>query len=191
MQDFHELCLSLLRRLVQTVLFVAESRIKARKVQRPKTKLVVWRRDVEAAVASLALTGNSNEFWAKCPRRLRLNVFAEEHGTVPEDETDFMDYDDVESELRPGGNSGGPETTDEVGGDAETDETAESSESDIMDEEVEMAEHHILSVSDKRKGRQHAETQHRQEGEAEAADQQVSFRQRDGSLGSYGTANSR
>ncbi|KAI0861900.1 hypothetical protein F4860DRAFT_474122 [Xylaria cubensis] len=115
LSDLYALAVSVTRRLVVSALYVAESRIRRNSfevVQRKrKTKISV--EDVIAAVSSLGMKQNSNEFWARCARRLQLDVVndttGEDNSTDEEDEefhTDSeqgMDSDDqlsrtVESE---------------------------------------------------------------------------------------------
>ncbi|GJC88275.1 RNA polymerase I-specific transcription initiation factor rrn5 [Colletotrichum liriopes] len=97
LQDFHSLLVSITKRLVLTTLFVAESRIRGKRRVEPSTRNLVRRKDVEAAVASLGMKHNSDEFWAKCARRLRLEVWDSEE---EDKEEEPMAYDRVESILR-------------------------------------------------------------------------------------------
>ncbi|KAK1777466.1 hypothetical protein QBC45DRAFT_487350 [Copromyces sp. CBS 386.78] len=78
LEDLHSLIVSLTRRLVAAVLYISESRIKAKRAVHPLTRNLVWTRDVEAAVLSLGLEKNSHQFWAGAARRLRLNVYGDE-----------------------------------------------------------------------------------------------------------------
>ncbi|KAL0944232.1 DNA-binding protein [Colletotrichum truncatum] len=106
MQDFHSLLVSLTKKIVLTTLFMAESRIRAKRKVEPSTKGLVRRKDVEAAVASLGMKQDSNEFWVTSARRLRLEVWDEgpESPESTSQETDGeeqpMSYDEVEKALR-------------------------------------------------------------------------------------------
>ncbi|KAK2023082.1 hypothetical protein LX32DRAFT_667631 [Colletotrichum zoysiae] len=103
LQDFHSLLVSVTKKLVLTTLFIAESRIRGKKKVEPSTRNLVRRKDVEAAVASLGMKQNSDEFWATCARRLRLEVWddeAEEDAGEEDENEESMAYDRVENILR-------------------------------------------------------------------------------------------
>ncbi len=103
LQDFHALAVEITRRLVAATIFVAESRVKARRLLYPDARSRVWTQDVEAAVLSLGLPANSRAFWAKSARRLRLDVvddgYEDEGGWDEEGEQEPMSYDEVEAAL--------------------------------------------------------------------------------------------
>ncbi|KAF4513544.1 hypothetical protein G6O67_000806 [Ophiocordyceps sinensis] len=92
--DFHSLVVSLTKRLVQTTLIISTSRIRDKKELVPKTSGVVRKRDVEAAVASLGMSPNTQQFWNKSARRLRLNVVQDE-----DSDEEPLTYNQVESLL--------------------------------------------------------------------------------------------
>lgn len=105
MADFHNLVVSITRKLVISSLQVAQSRIKAKRAIKPNTRDIIKVRDVEAAAASLSMKLNSRQFWTKCARRLQLHVY---EGDIPvfetaEEELDegLMSYDEVERQLMP------------------------------------------------------------------------------------------
>ncbi|EFY84393.1 hypothetical protein MAC_09569 [Metarhizium acridum CQMa 102] len=98
--DFHSLAVSVTRRLVQTTLFISMSRIRAKKELIPTTRDIVRRKDVEAAIASLAMPHNSESRWIKSARRLRLDVFNEPPDKDDEEaEEEPMTYAEVEATL--------------------------------------------------------------------------------------------
>lgn len=103
LDDFHSLALSITRRLVHATLFISMSRIRAKSVLRPGTRNIVRKKDVEAAIASLGLSHNSDELWLKSARRLRLDVYEEPpisgEEEEEEEEKEPMSYDEVEAEL--------------------------------------------------------------------------------------------
>lgn len=99
-EDFHSLTVSITRRLVQTTLFLAMSRIRSRRQLDPATRDVIKRQDVEAAVASLGLSPNSDRFWLRCARRLRLEVYEEPPSYDEEGEHEALTYEKVEDTLR-------------------------------------------------------------------------------------------
>ncbi|KAF4976396.1 hypothetical protein FZEAL_6925 [Fusarium zealandicum] len=98
-EDFHSLAVSITRRLVQTTIFLSMSRIRAKKELMPTTRDIVRSQDVEAAVLSLGLKPNSREFWRKCARRLRLEVYQEPPEKDGEGEQEALSYDEVEDAL--------------------------------------------------------------------------------------------
>ncbi|KAI1436172.1 hypothetical protein GGR50DRAFT_260462 [Xylaria sp. CBS 124048] len=99
--DFHGLALSVTRRLMLAAMYVAESRIRAQSLnaslRRAQRRVKV--KDVEAAVASLGMMHDRRAFWARCARRLRLNII--DDGT--EEDGDRTDQEDVE--ISTGGSS--------------------------------------------------------------------------------------
>ncbi|KAK7402821.1 hypothetical protein QQX98_011413 [Neonectria punicea] len=100
-EDFHSLAVSITRRLVQTTIFMSMSRIRARREAVPSTRDIVKQQDVEAAIASLGISPNSNEFWLKCACRLRLEVYEEppDRDRDEEVEAEPLSYDEVENAL--------------------------------------------------------------------------------------------
>ncbi|KAI2635253.1 hypothetical protein GGS21DRAFT_101808 [Xylaria nigripes] len=74
--DFRRLALSITKRLVLATIYVTESRTRAKRVDDPqkRRKRRVKVEDVAAAVSSLGMVRNRKEFWARCARRLQLNV---------------------------------------------------------------------------------------------------------------------
>ncbi|KAF7544511.1 hypothetical protein G7Z17_g9896 [Cylindrodendrum hubeiense] len=98
-EDFHSLAVSITRRLVQTTIFLSMSRLRAKKELNPSTREIVRRQDVEAAIASLGMTSNSQGFWLRCARRLRLEVYEEPPDRDDEAEIEALTYDQVEEAL--------------------------------------------------------------------------------------------
>ncbi|KAI1755200.1 hypothetical protein F4782DRAFT_439048 [Xylaria castorea] len=113
--DFYALVVSVTKRLLLSALYVAESRVRRNSFEvvqrRRKTQIRV--EDIVAAVSSLGMKQNSSEFWARCARRLQLDVVDDRTGedSVADQENeelrtnsgDEMDRDDrllstVESE---------------------------------------------------------------------------------------------
>ncbi|KAI1306843.1 hypothetical protein F5Y03DRAFT_129263 [Xylaria venustula] len=93
--DFHGLVISVTRRLLLAAMYVAESRIRTRSLaetlKRRRGRLRV--EDVHAAVSSLGMKRDSREFWARCARRLRLDVV--DHGTDDDDDVDEQEDEDI------------------------------------------------------------------------------------------------
>ncbi|KAF4456979.1 RNA polymerase I-specific transcription initiation factor rrn5 [Fusarium austroafricanum] len=98
-EDFHSLAVSITKRLVQTTIFLSESRIRAKRELIPTTREIVRAQDVEAAVFSLGLNHNSHRFWSNCARRLRLEVYEEPPLQDEEVECEPLSYEQVENLL--------------------------------------------------------------------------------------------
>jgi RNA polymerase I-specific transcription initiation factor RRN5 len=98
-QDFHSLAVVITKRLVLAAMYVSMSRIRAKRAVVARTKNLVRRKDVEAAVASMGLKRNSQKFWATCARRLRLDVYENPPLSRGGAEDEPMPYDEVEKVL--------------------------------------------------------------------------------------------
>lgn len=111
LEDFHSLAVSITKRLVAATIYVAQSRIRAKKDLHFKyeAKNLVWRQDVEAAALSIGLKTDSKRFWAGCARRLRLDVYDDDDHNDDDNDADAgsdggadyepMTYDEVEAAL--------------------------------------------------------------------------------------------
>ncbi|KAK0910289.1 hypothetical protein LTR02_003899 [Friedmanniomyces endolithicus] len=77
--DFYNLAVSLTRRLVQTTLFQATSRLRASDASRRNHQLTAEVRevDVRTAVELLSLRTEWRTYWAEVPRRCGLDVYTE------------------------------------------------------------------------------------------------------------------
>lgn len=106
--DFHNLAVSVTRRVVSATLFFAVSRIEAKAGADSRTRSLVKRRDVVAAVESLGMARDSGEFWAKCARRLKLDVYDEDEAASDEDGLSLLSFDEVEDRLGAGGRNQSP-----------------------------------------------------------------------------------
>ncbi|KAH6895440.1 hypothetical protein B0T10DRAFT_216408 [Thelonectria olida] len=138
-EDFHSLAISITRRLVQTTIFLSMSRIRSKRELTHTTQNIIKRQDVEAAVASLGLTPNSRQFWLRCARRLRLEVYEEPPSRDEEADQDPLTYSKVEQALR----SDEDEITDEDAGLPSTEHEEDEprlrdrlDEEDFKDEEI-------------------------------------------------------
>ncbi|KAI0815786.1 hypothetical protein GGR55DRAFT_362327 [Xylaria sp. FL0064] len=92
--DLHGLVLSVTRRLLLAAMYVAESRVRTRSLADTSRRLRPPRlraEDVKAAVSSLGMKHDPREFWARCARRLQLDVV--------DDRTDEDGLDDSENEF--------------------------------------------------------------------------------------------
>ncbi|UKZ74021.1 hypothetical protein TrVFT333_001675 [Trichoderma virens FT-333] len=104
--DFHSLAISVTRRLVQTTLFMAMSRIRAKNAMGSKVREMVQLQDAEAAISSLNMAGKSNEAWIKSARRLRLDVYEDPPEGDEELDEERMTYEEVELALSGEGAAG-------------------------------------------------------------------------------------
>jgi hypothetical protein len=144
LEDFHSLAVSVTKRLVAATIYVAQSRIRAKRhiSSKQETKDLVWGKDVEAAALSIGLNPNSDKFWAGCPRRLRLDVYDDESDDDGENDADAesaagseaedgpMTYDEVEAAL--GGL--GDDVNTATKADEESDELVSLSDTPSLDE---------------------------------------------------------
>ncbi|KAH6687938.1 hypothetical protein F5X68DRAFT_275629 [Plectosphaerella plurivora] len=99
LEDFHTLVVSLTKKLVASTLYVAQSRIKAKRAIKPDIKGIVKKKDAEAAIASLGLDRNLQRHFATCARRLRLEVYDDK--ALTEEDGEPLSYDAVEELLLP------------------------------------------------------------------------------------------
>jgi len=103
LEDFYSLAVSLTRRLVAATIFVSEARVRSKSTPAVPAGKHVRPRDVVSAVALLGLPATSQRFWARCPRRIGLDVYDDESWERSvgegEEEPEPMCYDDVEEAL--------------------------------------------------------------------------------------------
>ncbi|KAL7822869.1 hypothetical protein V8C26DRAFT_189729 [Trichoderma gracile] len=104
--DLYSLAVSITRRLVQTTLFMAMSRIRSKTAIGWKIRDMVLPQDVEAAISSLNMACKSSEAWIGSARRLRLDVYEDPPEGDEEPEEDRMTYEEVERALSDGRASG-------------------------------------------------------------------------------------
>ncbi|KAI0406110.1 hypothetical protein F4802DRAFT_613734 [Xylaria palmicola] len=121
--DLYGLARSVTRRLLLAALYAAESRTRTRGLDGRGRRRCLRVEDVEVAVASLGMRRSSGEFWARCARRLRLDVVDDGSG-----ESDLSDEGDQET---------GTDTDEEMDGDDQTQSTAMSDAAGIEDAEQE------------------------------------------------------
>ncbi|KAL8832962.1 MAG: hypothetical protein Q9170_004622 [Blastenia crenularia] len=94
--DLYSLFLSVTKRLIQSSLFFAMSRLRATQSSAYAHQRAVKQADVIAAVKVLGMKENARDFWVEIPRRCRLNVY-DQSKMIDSGET--MDYQKVESIL--------------------------------------------------------------------------------------------
>lgn len=95
--DFYNLVISLTKRLVQSSLYFAMSRLRATDSTKYTHKGNVRRRDVTAALHVLGMKANAHDFWIGCARRCKLDVYRNLKRNIAEDGR--LSYEEVESEL--------------------------------------------------------------------------------------------
>ena len=97
--DLHDLTVSITRRLMQTSLFLAESRIRSTKYPSYLPKPLVKDRDVIGALDVLKFKQTSREYWIKLARRNQLQVISGTHDKMGHSR-EILSYDEVERLLR-------------------------------------------------------------------------------------------
>jgi RNA polymerase I-specific transcription initiation factor RRN5 len=143
LEDFYSVVVSFTRRLVQTTIFMSMSRIRdAQNYRAGAMRNVIRKKDVRAAAKSLNLPPDSNEFWAKSARRLRLNVYDDSAGQT---ETASLTYDEVESLLE-ATNSDDDEEKEKEEGDEEEEAELDDDESDSQSDEESLINHEADEV---------------------------------------------
>lgn len=95
--DFYTLTVSITRRLVQSCLFTAMSRIRNMRETGHRKAQVVRTRDVKTAIDVLNMKHDSSDFWTGLARRCSLDVGDVRHrkGWKPR----YLDHDEVEAML--------------------------------------------------------------------------------------------
>ena len=92
--ELHEIAISITRRLVQTSLILAKSRLRATRDKNPAPN--VREIDVSAALDILNMAPNSWSFWHKAPRRCRLSM---KYPKQPKGKSARVDYNEIERIL--------------------------------------------------------------------------------------------
>ncbi|KAL8762205.1 MAG: hypothetical protein Q9184_001763 [Pyrenodesmia sp. 2 TL-2023] len=95
--DLYSVTLSIIKRIVQSSLFFAMSRLRAAYSSSYSHKRTVKRADVLAALKVLGMMRNAANFWAELPRRCKLDVYT--HADM-KGRGGAMCYDEVEEMLR-------------------------------------------------------------------------------------------
>lgn len=95
--DLYNLVNSITKRLVQSSLYFAMSRLRATDSSNYTHKRAVRRRDVTAALHVLGMEANAHNFWVGCARRCKLDVYHDVKRNMTEDGR--LGYEEVESEL--------------------------------------------------------------------------------------------
>ena len=98
--DFHGLAISVTRRLVQSTILFALSRLRAASVHTHKPKRAVRRQDVAAALNVLGMSHNNQDFWTRTARRCKLTVYDNRRGGDYTDQP--LAYENVEKALSTG-----------------------------------------------------------------------------------------
>ncbi|MCJ1229489.1 hypothetical protein MMC12_006156 [Toensbergia leucococca] len=95
--DLHTLAVSITKRLVQSSLFYAMSRLKATTSSQYKFLPVVRRLDVMAALRVMGMTSNAKSSWVRVARRCKLDVYENMRGKKVIGER--LTYDEAERIL--------------------------------------------------------------------------------------------
>ena len=96
--DFHELVVSILRRLMQTTLFLTQSRLKASTTKHQALQRAVTAEDVHSAVIVLKLKDEVWDYWTNLPRRFGFRVVSGSHRRG-DNVKKALTYDEVENYL--------------------------------------------------------------------------------------------
>ncbi|KAI1497684.1 hypothetical protein F5X99DRAFT_432758 [Biscogniauxia marginata] len=122
--DLHALAVSVTRRLLLASTYVAGSRIRAKNAGDPRhrTRPLVRAHDVRAAAASVGMQDDSRGFWARCARRLRLDVY-----------DDHAELEDVSTDGRGDGDDGGNDSDNSESHEGEDGESTEEGEEEKGD----------------------------------------------------------
>lgn len=97
--DFHQLALSQLRKVIQSSIFCAESRIRCTKDRGHAAKAVIRAQDVTSAITLIGMQSNRSQFWLKLARRNQVRVVDDDCYGVGRGSGGVPDYDEVEHIL--------------------------------------------------------------------------------------------
>ena len=99
--DLHALVVSVTKRLVQSSIFIALSRLRAMGSSRPyspcSTRQPIRRQDIRSANLVLGMRANRKQFWAATARKCNLRVYEEFRGR--ENSRTRLSYDEAEELL--------------------------------------------------------------------------------------------
>ena len=96
--DFHGLIVGLLRRLVQTTLFLSQSRLRASSTKHHTPTRAVTAEDVQSALQVLGFGKDLWDYWTYLPRRAGYRVVPGSH-KLGENNKHTLGYDEVEAAL--------------------------------------------------------------------------------------------
>lgn len=96
--DLYELAVYQLRKIMQTSIFCAESRIRITRDRAYMAKALVKAQDVAAAISILGLPDDRSQFWLGLARRNQLKV-VDDHRKKGQGRRTLLTYDQVESIL--------------------------------------------------------------------------------------------
>lgn len=102
--DIHRLALSITRRLIQSIIFFALSRLRTTTQKNYKPQRAVRRQDVAAALNVLGMSHNSRDFWVRTARKCKLTVYLSPNSKFANDKP--LTYEAVEKALSTGYDSG-------------------------------------------------------------------------------------
>ena len=142
-RDFHNLAVSITRRLIQTSIFYATSRLRAMDQKTFSNKPCIKIKDVQTAIEVLEMQRNSAKFWQTAARRNNLNVRRIDGRRKESSNDGYMSYHDVEKELS-SRNLDFTETTPSPSMDEDMDEAQVQEKAD---ERAQIAKPLVLSIS--------------------------------------------
>ena len=94
--DFYQELLELLRRIMQSAIFMAQSRIRASQRTDYEAQAVVKEQDVFTAIEILGLNSDNHSYWQTMPRRLGLKI---SRGGHKKGGAQILEYDEIENAL--------------------------------------------------------------------------------------------
>ena len=133
--EFRELVVSLVRRLVRTTLFLAQSRLRASTTQNRTPARLVSEYDVRAALTILKSKSDLWEYWTKLPKRFGFKVVSGSHRKGDHIKR-VLSYDEVEATLTVRRHAGRRRSLSVTSG-ASTESSVESDEASSMAGEFE------------------------------------------------------
>lgn len=99
-KDIHTLIVSLIRRIVQTTIYMATSRLRGMESQVFGKSKFIRPADVKAAVNCLGLPTNSREYWIRIPRRTGLHIYNRKEDIRKKSNIGSIPYDELEQVLK-------------------------------------------------------------------------------------------
>jgi len=99
--DFHNLVVSITRRLVQCAIFLATSRLRAMDEEKRKPRRLVKGVDMVAALKVSGMKPNAHDYWVGLARRCKLNVYKSD-ADLGKPIGERLDYETVEDILQQG-----------------------------------------------------------------------------------------
>ena len=98
LEHFHDIVVNLLRRVIQSTLFLAQSRIRSTTTGQYNAASIVSKHDVYAALDILNMKADAWDYWTRLPRRFGFEMVGGSHEKGASDKHPLT-YDQVEADL--------------------------------------------------------------------------------------------